>query len=75
LPLVHLLLKLDVPLDDRLVDADGGREEALRPELVPPVQFFTQGNCWRISRLVLALIFPTMADTANFGGITATRCT
>jgi hypothetical protein len=31
------------------------------------------GNRWRISRLVFALIFPTIADTAYFGGITATR--
>jgi hypothetical protein len=32
-----------------------------------------QGKRWRISRLVLALIFPTMADTAYFGGITITK--
>jgi len=35
--------------------------------------FLISGNRWRISRLVFALIFPTMAETAYFGGITATR--
>src|SRR2546422_11772711 len=35
--------------------------------------FLIQGKRWRISRLVLALIFPTMADTAYFGGITITK--
>ncbi len=37
---VHLLLELDVPLDDRCVDADGGREEPDGPELVPPGPHF-----------------------------------
>src|SRR5215831_4206458 len=32
--------------------------------------FLIQGKRWRISRLVWALILPTMADTAYFGGIT-----
>ena len=35
--------------------------------------FLIQGKRWRISRLVLALILPTMADTAYFGGITITK--
>jgi hypothetical protein len=32
-----------------------------------------QGNRWGICRLVLALILPTMAATAYFGGITITK--
>src|SRR5262245_34546552 len=35
--------------------------------------FLIQGKRWRISRLVWALILPTMADTAYLGGITITR--
>src|SRR5262249_61813540 len=35
--------------------------------------FLIQGKRWRISRLVLVLIVPTMADTAYFGGITITK--
>src|SRR5215475_5309749 len=36
--------------------------------------FLIQGKRLRISRLVLALIFPTMADTAYVGGSTITTC-
>jgi hypothetical protein len=36
--------------------------------------FLIQGKRLRISRLVLALILPTMSDTAYLGGITITTC-
>jgi hypothetical protein len=37
LPFVQLFLKLDIPLDDRFVDAYGAREEAFLPELIARV--------------------------------------
>ena len=38
--LVHLLLELEVPIDDRFVAPASEREEALGPDLVPPVRLF-----------------------------------
>lgn len=36
--------------------------------------YFTRGSCWRISRLVVAVIVPTMEDAAHVGGIIVTTC-
>jgi hypothetical protein len=64
-------------LDDRFVDADGGREETVRLELVPPVHLFfsPRGSADGVSRLVFTLIFPTIAEIPYFGVITTTGCT
>ncbi len=37
--------------------------------------FLITGKRWWISRLLFALIFPKIADTARLGGITAIRLT